>query len=394
MYVQQLIQMVSGLGLGLGIRPQLVATSNVFRSEEFTLHLGGLRDSFDCVQVGKDDWGDSFPTLDRVAKLIVAEKTFASADRILFPTADGLAQRLGSLSRYPGQKLSPLLARSKAALLGGRQGYPVPIVRRIHNRLSRWALHSSNWKTLFHIDPYQQEYLSRKEPGRWRLLPDPVGVPPQRSVADARRQLGLPEQGICLGNTGVIERSKGCDLLVEAFAGSIDQFPAGSYLLLAGKFVNGLYKEFSSRYRNLVETGRLFLLNGQLSPDDFWAAIQSMNVVCLPYLRAWQSSGVFMHAVAAGKPVIATDAGWLRRSVRLLDQGWLAEIGDPGLFAGSLVEAVRSLDNRGFVAGERSRRFLEFHSYENFRSTWSVEMRKELGLAADPGLKTWNHVLE
>ncbi|MEQ1828802.1 MAG: glycosyltransferase [Pirellula sp.] len=314
-------------------------------------------------------------------------------DFVYLPCGDGLAQCLGAKSRLPGQsRLRSLLQRCEALIFGGRFGYTNGWLRRIRSWISAYSLNASAWGSLFHLDPYQYEFLSRNS--AWKLMPDPVSHFDNISATEARKQLQLPANGLCFGMTGWIEKSKGADMMLEAFAMASDQLPKDSFLLLAGPVCDGLGIEAAQRYSSLIENRRIIILDQLFPEKSMRMLLQAMDFVCLPYRRSTQSASIFVKAVAHRRPVIATNSGWMERTTKLLENGWLCQLGDVSSLADKMIEAATSSKDCWDLSSGKINRFLEYHATENFQATWTTCIRKVMGVPNSNALRSWNWVLD
>lgn len=385
-------EMVLGLREA-GVRPLWVTSRLALESEEYRIFLADLSGGLESRAVDLPPLPVDRQGFRAMAARIVELPELDPFDFVYLPSGEGIAQYLGMMSRWPGQsRVRQLLARSEILLLGGQFGYPAKLRRRVRNRISAWSIRPHLWGAVFHLDPFQFGYLSRRAGSSWQLMPDPVGLPEtERDRSTARAALGLATDGKLLAATGWLERSKGIDRLMEAFALAVPRLPPGTRLMLAGRFRDGLAEEARERYPQLLQSGQLILRDGLLGETELELVLQACDLVCLPYLRALQSSGIFLKAVAHRVPVLAHAAGWLERTVRLLENGWLVDVTDLPGFADKMVEAVHCSGNPA-VWSDRIGVFLGYHSVDNFRAVWTRRIRRRMGIADRPGLVEWSTV--
>lgn len=86
------------------------------------------------------------------------------------------------------------------------------------------------------------------------------------------------------------------------------------------------------------------LLRHALDEADYAALLHDADVVLLPYWRSIymaRTSGVFLEALAAGKPVIATDDTWMSDELALHGAGILVPDRDPRALAAAIRRAAR-----------------------------------------------------
>lgn len=107
---------------------------------------------------------------------------------------------------------------------------------------------------------------------------------------------------------GRIEKYKGLDLLLDAFALALEKNP-NLKLTIAG---NGDLKDYLPKIKYLKKS--ITIVNKWLSEDEIQSLVSETNLVVLPYLEASQS-GIIPLAFGFGKTVIATNVGALQEQV-------------------------------------------------------------------------------
>ena len=135
------------------------------------------------------------------------------------------------------------------------------------------------------------------------------------------------EEGDYFIYTGRLLHEKGIDILIRA-AGSLE----GARLLLVGEGpVEEELKEEAEKYGN----GRVEF-TGFLSGEDFERTVAGARFIVLP--SRWYENLPFsiMEAMAAGKPVVATDIGGIPEMVDDGETGLLFPIGDEDALRGCL----------------------------------------------------------
>jgi glycosyltransferase involved in cell wall biosynthesis len=143
-----------------------------------------------------------------------------------------------------------------------------------------------------------------------------------RPALPARRKLGLPQRPtvVCVGR---LARQKGQDLLLRAWP-SVQAVVPDAHLVLVGDSPDRAALEAAAPADVLFAGAR-----GDV--DDFLAAA---DVVALP--SRWEASPlVSLEAMAAGRPVVATDVGGVRAA--LGDTGVVVEPGDVPAMAHAIV---------------------------------------------------------
>ncbi len=131
----------------------------------------------------------------------------------------------------------------------------------------------------------------------------------------AREKLGLPHQGKVLLFFGFIRPYKGLDLLIEAFG----QLGGDYHLLIAGE----PYGSFD-KYQKLIDASpnkeRIHLFVEYIDNERVPLFFSASDLCVLPYKSATQS-GITNISFHFNLPVVATDVGGLRETVRDQETG-------------------------------------------------------------------------
>lgn len=174
-------------------------------------------------------------------------------------------------------------------------------------------------RLLFHTEAERRAF-ERSYGGtgnRGEVVPHRVAaaaVPPSR--AEARRSLGLPQDGPVFVCAGFLQPSKGFERAVSAFgrafAGSPGTEPAPRLFVVGsvreGTPANAAYVE-DLRTRCEATPGAT-LVEGFAGDEEFDRWVAAADRVLLPYARAW-SSGLLARAQALGTPAIVAAVGGL-----------------------------------------------------------------------------------
>lgn len=213
---------------------------------------------------------------------------------------------------------------------------------------SRWA------RPLLVLDPYLAHQWQTDYPrGHVHYLPDPVPEGFEGGTEEARAALGLDPRRPVFLFFGVGSRRKGLRFAVDAFLRLGDPDPI---LLVAGRQApSGAVRRGLER---LVGAGQALVLDRYVSAAEEKLCFRSADVVLLPYLGHFGSSGVLSRAVAARKPVIASGEQLLGR---LVGDHRLGLLFAPGS-AGQLTERIREASR--FTAAEWS-------SYRENAARWA-----------------------
>lgn len=185
-------------------------------------------------------------------------------------------------------------------------------------------------RQLLLVDEYLAYDLQSAFPGAPILfLPDPCPPGYDGDSQAARRQLGIPENKRIFLFYGGGYRRKGLHLAVRAMQRLPADVPA--FLLCAGQ--QNPAGETARGLEELARQNRGRLINRYVSEPEEKSCFAASDVVLLPYLNHFGTSGVLSRAMSAGKPVIVSDEQLLGRLTRERGLGWLFPSGD--------VEALR-----------------------------------------------------
>ena len=346
-------------------------------------------------RVSFDPW---LPSLKRkafhgaLAKLRLVRQSIAraQADYLIVPHLDGLAQSMGLMRGL--RNAIPRHVVSEGLLLRGAFAYPEPsALRRAKKRLSWRLVRHCPMTYMHHLDPIVYEKITRQpDAARWLLMPDPVEQPTAMSRSEARRMLGVPEDGRYVGCAGTLDKRKGVDLLMRAFADA--KLADSDRLLLLGPVHAELRPLLDGPYAELVRAGRIIVHDRFFDPQDLGTAMQAMDLVCTFYPDHIGTASIVLRAAAARRPVLASSFGWMGMVVPRMKLGTVCNVRDPDAARDALIVALERAAS--YEPTEAGRRFSAFHSVENFQTTWTVRLRQTLGLPPAEGQRPWSWVLE
>ncbi len=174
--------------------------------------------------------------------------------------------------------------------------------------------------------------------------------------------LGARDEGVVRGKfrlgsgplllyVGRLERSKGLESLLEAFADAEKSVPSVRLVIVGeGKkgFAEGLMRSAKS-----LGLERSVIFTGRVSRSDLVELYASSTALVLPSLM--EGFGIsLIEAMAAGKPCIATRVGAVPEVVREGITGLIVPPGEPALLASSIVQVLGS-QGESALMGERGR---------------------------------------
>jgi glycosyltransferase involved in cell wall biosynthesis len=258
--------------------------------------------------------------------------------------------------------------------------------------LSRLFVHKANWDILHFLDPIPYELICRQYPEqshRFRLMPDPVESVPQISQNVARRKLGLSASGRYAGYLGLMSDRGAADRLLTAFRRA--KLPPEDRLLLAGPMSDDVRFCVDQDHGDLLRSGRVIKIERHLSLDEVMLGVLACDLVCIPAKFRMGSSSFLIRAATAGRPVLADNFGWTGWAIERFDLGWQVDLNDIPAFARTFEVAMENAG--GKTLSPAAKRFVRFHSAENFKAHWTARLRERLKLPPDPNLVPWHWVL-
>lgn len=232
----------------------------------------------------------------------------------------------------------------------------------------------SHWfKNIFLMDEYLFADAKNKYAGpTFHFLPDPWDGNFSYSQKDARKALGIPPDRFVLLNYGIGDRRKGLHLTVRAMLESSPD--SRLFLLCAGRISKD--RELLKRLSQLEKREMAKVLDHYVSNSEESLCFCASDLVLLPYIKHFGSSGVLSLSAAAGKMVIASDEGLVGQRVRKHNLGWLFP-------SSNVKELKKCMDNASLLAESEVKQFQQaaFH-YAN--SCSREAFRKALFSALKP----------
>lgn len=306
-------------------------------------------------------------------------------EHVYCPSADGLTQLLGAV---PWRSV-PAGIQTEACMHRGSFAYPAEGAKRqAILKANLWTVDHSPWTIIHHVDVLSYEWIMRrggKLARKSRLLADPVEAPPPMPHAQARRALGIPEDGRYVGCAGVLDSRKGIDLLVSAFADY--KFPSDVRMLLAGRLAPNIKHLINHSCARLVKEGRIVTIDRYVNKDELHAALCAMDLVVTPYPAHVGLSNIALRAAAAERPILAASFGWLGLIVPRFGLGVTCDVGHLPELARGMKEQLDAAP--GYQLPAAARRLLEFHSMANFKACWTEQVRQRMKKPMAEGFRTW-----
>ena len=230
----------------------------------------------------------------------------------------------------------PLVLASKRSLTGADTG-----AQRAWRRIAR-----SVDTVLVNAQALQEEGERLGMRCRWSLLRNGIDVASFTlgpATAASKAALGLAADRPVIGAVGRLEWRKGHDVLVGAMR-DLTRHACPPQLLVVGE---GPARETLERQAEALGVGRDVHFAGNL--DDVRPALTAMDVFVLPS-REEGMSNALMEAMAAGRPIVATDVGG---NGEVLDRGRHGTL-VPGGDASALAHAIAQILAEPATAAQRA----------------------------------------
>jgi glycosyltransferase involved in cell wall biosynthesis len=313
-------------------------------------------------------------------------------DHVLIPSGDPHTTVMG-LFRLAGLGGMPRRCPAEigihfghgAADAGGRAAF--------RERLNEAKLALAGWDRVHLVNLLFYEQIQRRGGAFARsctLLPHPVPANARMDKVASRRKLGLPEAGRMIGIVGVIDYRKAVGELAAAFRAAA--LRPSDRLVLIGRIEERHRVTIARHFSDLTDQGRLLVLDRFLDMEDYASALTALDVVSIPYPGFDGLSSVLLEAVAAGRPVLATDRGWSRALVRRFQLGWTCDILDPPALTAAVQTAMHECES--YEQSEPIARLLTFHSPENFAESWLTGVRETAGVGRSLSFRPWSWVVD
>jgi len=176
------------------------------------------------------------------------------------------------------------------------------------------------FKHMFMLDEYIFATVKDRYDGAaFHFLPDPWDGDFSHHQNEARQALDIPSERFVLLNYGMGDRRKGLYLTVRALLESPPE--SRLFLLCAGKLDRD--RELLDNLDRLAERKMAKVMNRYVSDAEESLCFCAADIVVLPYINHFGSSGVLSLAAAAGKMVIASDEGLVAQRIQEHKLGWL-----------------------------------------------------------------------
>jgi glycosyltransferase involved in cell wall biosynthesis len=210
---------------------------------------------------------------------------------------------------------------------------------------------------------YQRHSNTFSKDGMMVLLPDPWSGDFSMDRNQTRDLLGIGNDKFVFLQYGIGTRRKGLHLVVRTMLSK--DVPQQWHLLCAGQIKKD--KEILNGISRLQAADRATVLNRYVSEQEEQLCFTAADVVLLPYVRHFGSSGVLALAAAAGKMAIVSDEGLLARRVKENKLGICFPSGDIKGLKEAMTRAQRLSEERPHQIEKHTRLFAAKCDRQAFR---------------------------
>jgi glycosyltransferase involved in cell wall biosynthesis len=379
--------------LEIGCSVTLALQTDCREHPEYQVHLQALE-----PRVGLFAHSDPYqsPTfVSRRGRISELKNTISATDPdwVYVPYADGLTQ-IAALERLiHGSGVFGRLP-VEAQIMRGKYGYPQrSALDALNSAANRWLTRRSAWRVTHVLDPLALRGLEPLPCEKsYRLIPEPVESLPELDRQQARAALGVPSDGRYLSFVGCAHRWKGIELLLSAFART--RLGGNDRLLFIGQMAKPMREFIEREYETLLRQGRIVLIDRYVSDFELDCGFLASDVVTVPHPRQIGSSGTLVRAVAARRPVLASDFGWVGWVSRKFKLGTTVNVTNIESYESAISEALEGSAN--YRASDAAERFCKYHTIANQKAHWVAEIGTARGLPLGQLTKRidWNWVLE
>ena len=157
-----------------------------------------------------------------------------------------------------------------------------------------------------------------------------------------------------------------------------------------GKLSSEIRRLIEDEMKAAVQDGRLIVIDQYVSHEQFCLGLNAADVICTPYPRHIGSSGIVVRAAAIGKPILASNYGWVGAVVSTFELGTTCSVSDSVEFAHHITECLEIASEYRQTAD--SARFVRFHTISNFATHITTRLRSRMGVLPLREHVSWHEV--
>jgi glycosyltransferase involved in cell wall biosynthesis len=344
------------------------------------------------IDSGVDEANPTLPWQDRLTVLGNLRDSIRRhrPDYVFVPSADAQNLALGLLGPFSCGALS-LGAASECILHWGYGPGSMHVKNRMKRATYNASFVGSPWGRLNFVNFLLYEAMRKtRQGGRVALVPDPVPQPPLLSKAEGRALLKLPVSGRVIGFIGSMDGRKAIPEFLRAFRRA--RLRSDDRLVLAGTLAPEFAAYVRSEYADLQQQDRLILIDRWLTEEELLGGYSAFDVVCLPYYQFPGLSSLMLKAMAAHRPVLVHDFGWMRAIARRFRAADVCNINDIADFSAAIEGSLDRSEEYRFTPAVRA--LIDYHDPGNFSDHCAERLQAISGKPAPPLARTWERVME
>ncbi|KPQ36249.1 MAG: hypothetical protein HLUCCA11_06875 [Phormidesmis priestleyi Ana] len=345
----------------------------------------------------------------RLSKLVtgLVEAVWREQPDCLIVTTADLQNMLMAFYKRLRQPLFPPHTRTIGIFHYGYSG----AVETVSDRLKSW-IYQKTWQQspfdhLLLVNPVAYEWVKQHDShlaSRISLAADPVASLQPFTQAAARQRLGLATEGRYIGFVGAMDHRVAIPELVAAYrkllldekTSLLGPFISDGVanlqqtrLLLAGKLHPDYKTHILAHQQDLIDAGRLILMDRYLSVEELCAGYQALDLITPLYYKKPNLSANLLKAVMAERPVIVNDFGYTGMMTKRFRLGWACDVLNSDDLTQTLQQALT-----GHISYARPEilRLKQFHTPENYAATVLKAMHPQPSVYRPTPSKSWQWV--
>ena len=209
----------------------------------------------------------------------------------------------------------------------------------------------------------------------WRIRPEKVAVlpngvdidrwQPKGNLGQMRQQLGLNGAPV-VGFVGSFQRWHGTEGLVASFAQVVQRLPHSKLLLIG----DGPARPFIEQQITELGLESKVIVTGLVPHTSVPDTLALIDVAVLPYPKLpaelWFSPLKLYEYMAAGKAIVASNAGQIAETIEHLSNGILVESGDVTALTQAIIRLLENPEERVRLGKCARQQAIERHSWKHY----------------------------
>lgn len=198
----------------------------------------------------------------------------------------------------------------------------------------------------------------------YKVSPSNLWVLPHPRLLSITPPAKMNEQPARILFFGNIAKQKGVDSLIKAFADVHQKMPESQLIIAGGYGDNTTYKAAVDALLLASPARSSITMVGRINDVDLISELRMCTLVTLPYIDQGivHASGPLMLAMAAGKPVIASDTPVFHDEIRESQAGVLIAPGDTRALADKILNLLKDKPERSRLADNAKLHIANEHS--------------------------------